>query len=90
MLVWLREGNKKGRRPNMESGMLRSANHVWTLEDEARLRGMATEGLFLRNIALRLKRSESSIKKRVHDLGITLKKPPRHRFRFDELTKAQL
>jgi hypothetical protein len=74
----------------MESGMLRSANHIWTPEDEARLREMATAGLFLRNIALRLRRSESSIKKRAHDLGIKLKKPPRHRFRLDELKKAHL
>jgi hypothetical protein len=68
--------------------MLRRTNHVWTAEDEARLCELAGKGMFLRNIAIRLRRSESSIKKRAYDLGIRLNKPPRNRFRIDEMVKA--
>ena len=59
--------------------MLRRANFAWTAEDEARLVEMARRGAYLRNIALRLRRSESSIKKRAIGLGVTVKRTPRIR-----------
>jgi len=58
--------------------------HAWTPDDEAALKQLAGQGMHLRAIALRLKRSESSIKKRAHELGVPVKRPPRSRFRFGE------
>lgn len=63
--------------------MFKRKVYAWTPEDEAKLKDMAAEGIYLRNIAIRLKRSESSIKKRAHDLGIKLQVTPRTPFRFD-------
>lgn len=63
--------------------MLTRAKYAWTSEDEAILQQLAEKGLHLRAIAFRLKRSESSIKKRAHELGVEVKRPPRSRFRFD-------
>jgi DNA-binding NarL/FixJ family response regulator len=68
--------------------MLKRASYAWTAEDEAKLRELANKGVHLRNIALKLRRSESSIKKRSHDLQIKIQATPRARFRFDELAKA--
>jgi hypothetical protein len=45
-----------------ENRMLRPLRHPWTLEEEARLQAMADSGVYLRNIALRLRRSEDSVK----------------------------
>ena len=67
--------------------MLKRASYAWTPEDEAKLRELADKGIYLRNIALKLRRSESSIKKRAHDLQIKLQARPRPRFRFDQDTK---
>jgi hypothetical protein len=66
--------------------MLKRVSHVWTSEDEVKLREMAAKGVYLRNIAIRLRRSESSIKKRAFDLGLSLRRTPRSHFRIDELT----
>jgi hypothetical protein len=57
----------------------------WTGEDEATLREMAKQGVHLRRIALRLRRSESSIKKRASRLGLSVPKTPRASFRFDRI-----
>jgi hypothetical protein len=65
--------------------MLRRANSVWTREDEAKLKELAGQGMYLRRIALRLKRSESSIKKRARELGVGVPKTPRSNFRFDRM-----
>jgi DNA-binding NarL/FixJ family response regulator len=62
--------------------MLKRPVYAWTPEDEARLKAMAQQGVYLRNIAVRLKRSESSIKKRARELGIKVQITPRARFRF--------
>lgn len=62
--------------------MLKRKSYAWTSEDEAKLREMAGQGVYLRNIALRLKRSESSIKKKTHDLGIKVERTPKSHFRF--------
>ncbi len=62
--------------------MLKRASYAWTPEDEARLRELAQKGVYLRNIALKLRRSESSIKKRARDLQIKVQSTPRSRFRF--------
>jgi len=43
------------------------------------LKELAEQGVYLRNIALRLKRSESSIKKRARELGVKVKLTPRYR-----------
>lgn len=59
--------------------MLKRAQYAWTPEDEAKLQQMVEQGVFLRNIAVRLKRSESSVKKRAYDLGLTLRRMPRFR-----------
>jgi hypothetical protein len=57
------------------------ANHKWTTEDEAALRELVVKGFYLRQISLRLRRSESSIKKRAIDLNIIIKPTPRYRVR---------
>ena len=62
--------------------MLKRKTYAWTPEDEAALKQLSEKGMHLRAIALRLKRSESSIKKRAFDLGVVVKSPPRSQFRF--------
>ena len=59
--------------------MLKRATYAWTPQDEARLKELAEQGRFVRNIALKLRRSESSVKKRAHDLGIAVQRTPRFR-----------
>jgi hypothetical protein len=66
--------------------VLKRASYAWTREDEARLQELAGQGLHLRRIALRLRRSESSVKKRARALGISVPKTPRGRFRFNAAT----
>jgi len=61
--------------------MLKRRNHAWTLADEERLRVLAGQGVYLRNIAVRLRRSESSIKKRARDIGVAVLRTPRRPFR---------
>jgi hypothetical protein len=61
--------------------MLRRGNYAWTAKDEAELKALAGRGVYLRNIALRLRRSESSIKKKANDLGLKVQRTPR--FRLD-------
>jgi len=56
--------------------------HPWTPEDEAALKEMAEKGVYMRRIALRLRRSESSIKKRAVQLGVRVPPTPRPRLRF--------
>jgi hypothetical protein len=53
----------------------------WNVESDLELRELAAKGLNLRRLALRLRRSESSIKKRVYTLEIQVKAAPRFRFR---------
>jgi DNA-binding NarL/FixJ family response regulator len=60
----------------------------WTDEDEAKLRALAADGVHLRTIALRLRRSESNVKTYARKLGITIKQRQRHRFRIDEVVKV--
>jgi hypothetical protein len=55
----------------------------WSPEDEATLREMAGQGVYMRRIALRLRRTENSIKKRAIQLGVKVTKTPRSTFRFD-------
>jgi hypothetical protein len=55
----------------------------WSPEDEATLRAMARQGVYMRRIALRLRRTENSIKKRAIQLGVKVTKTPRSTFRFD-------
>jgi DNA-binding NarL/FixJ family response regulator len=68
--------------------MLKRASYAWTPEDEAKLRELASNGVYLRNIALKLRRSESSIKKRARDLQIKVQTTPRSRFRFDATART--
>jgi len=68
--------------------MLKRESYAWTPEDEAKLRELAGKGIYLRNIALKLRRSESSIKKRARDLQIKVQTTPRSRFRFDAAARA--
>ena len=68
--------------------MLKRETYAWTAEDEAKLRELANKGVYRRNIALKLRRSESSIKKRAHDLQIKIQTTPRSRFRIDEAGNA--
>jgi len=63
--------------------MQKRASHKWTPEDELALRELAEKGFHLRRIALRLRRSESSIKVRAHILHIKIKPTPRYRMKFD-------
>jgi len=46
----------------------------WTPADDERLRKLAAEGRSVATIAERLKRSESAVRRRAKDLGITLVK----------------
>jgi hypothetical protein len=59
-----------------KENMLRRANYAWICEDEAALKQLSEKGMHLRAIALRPKRSESSIKKRSHKIGVKVKKTP--------------
>lgn len=67
---------------------MRRSNWSWTIDDEARLRELADKGLHLRAIAVRLRRSESSIRKRAHELQVAVRRPPRGNFRVDMLFRA--
>lgn len=62
--------------------MLKRPVYAWTPEDEAKLTELAQKGVYLRNIAIKLKRSESSIKKRARELGVKVGTTPRRPFRF--------
>jgi hypothetical protein len=66
--------------------MLKRQSYVWTPQDENSLKEMAARGVHLHRIALRLKRSESSIKKRARGLGLVVTSNPRSNFRFDPRT----
>ena len=68
--------------------MLKRASYAWTPEDEAKLRELASKGIYLRNIALKLRRSESSIKKRARDLQIKVQTTPRSRFRLGAVART--
>jgi len=67
--------------------MLKRLSYTWTAEDEAKLRDLVEKGVYMRNIALRLRRSESSIKKRAYDLGLKVKKTPRRPFSVDAMSR---
>src|SRR3954462_5618983 len=67
---------------------MRRANWSWTADDETKLRELADKGVHLRAIALRLRRSESSIRKRAHELKIAVRRPPRTRLRADTLFRG--
>lgn len=55
------------------SGAMRTRiNDRWTVEEEMVLREMASQGKSRRQIALRLRRSESGVKKRAVALGLKL------------------
>jgi len=58
-------------------------NWAWTPEDEAKLRDCANKGVHLRSIALKLRRSESSVKTHARALNLKVRPPPRSRMRFD-------
>jgi hypothetical protein len=68
--------------------MLIRGNYFWTTDDEAKLRALAARGLHARAIALRLRRSASSIRKRAHDLGVKIQSRRRRRFSIDEIAKG--
>jgi DNA-binding NarL/FixJ family response regulator len=61
--------------------MLKRKSYAWTPEDELSLKQLAEKGVHIRAIALRLRRSESSIKKRARELGVKAKLNPRGNFR---------
>ena len=63
-------------------------NAPWTAEDDLQLRQLAGSGVHLRAIALKLRRTESSVKARARKIGVSVKPPPRGQFRVDELAKA--
>jgi hypothetical protein len=60
--------------------MLKRTSFAWTPEDEARLIELAENGFYRRNIALPLRRFESGIKKRAHNLALSVKTTPRRHF----------
>jgi hypothetical protein len=63
--------------------MPKRSNLQWTPQDEMMLRNLVEKGFYLRQLSLRLCRSESSIKKRAIDLKIQIKPTPRYRVRSD-------
>jgi hypothetical protein len=64
--------------------------YFWTDDDEAKLRALAANGVHLRAIAMKLRRSESSVKTYARNLGVRIKPRRYHRFRFDEVVKFSL
>ena len=67
--------------------MLKRASYAWTAADDAKLLELAGKGVYLRNIAIRLRRSESSIKKRATLLGIRVPRTPRPSFNLERGAK---
>jgi hypothetical protein len=68
--------------------MKRRRIHAWTTDEEARFVELVERGFYLRRIALRLRRSESSIKQRAKILGLEVKKTPRGSFSVDAKTMS--
>ena len=62
--------------------MPQMTNERWSSADEATLRELVGKGFNLRKLALRLRRSECSVKKRAFLLDIKVAPPRRSRFRF--------
>lgn len=58
------------------------SNQRWDAAAEASLRALAGQGFYLRKLALRLRRSESSIKKRARLLDVPIPPGPRSIVKF--------
>ena len=52
--------------------VMRSHGHKWTAEEDIRLRELAGLGVRLRNVALKLGRTENGVRKRARQLGVNL------------------
>ena len=53
----------------------------WTAKEDQALRGLASQGIFLRHIALKLGRSEDGVRRRADRLQIEVRA---HKIRFAE------
>jgi hypothetical protein len=65
-----------------------SKGDKWTAEEDAKLRQLAELGVPRRNIALKLRRTESGVKNRARDLNVTLPRNRRSAFRTDTLSRS--
>ena len=52
---------------------------VWTPEDETRLQLLVASGLFVRDVARALNRSQQAVQARANRLGLTLRSAPMRR-----------
>ena len=67
--------------------MLRK-NWAWTTEDEGKLRDHVAKGAHLRILAIRLKRSEASIKMHARALNVQIQPKPRSSLSMTSPKKA--
>jgi hypothetical protein len=82
-VVWWRALPRTGPRLENDAATMNRQGARWTDAEDAKLRALAGSGAHARSIALKLRRTESSIKARVRAIGMTLRPPPKTRFRFD-------
>jgi hypothetical protein len=57
--------------------MLSRKNHFWTDAEDAKLREFAHQGVHVRNVAIRLKRTTDGVRRRAQQLGLSFPRPPR-------------
>jgi hypothetical protein len=57
--------------------MLSRRNYFWSEAEDAKLRAFAQNGVYVRNIAIRLKRTPTGVRRRAKQLGLSLPSRPR-------------
>ena len=60
----------------------------WTSDEDGKLRRWAAEGMRVRHIALKLRRSENGIKHRARQLGVAIEASSLPRFRFEAVARS--
>ncbi len=61
--------------------MARNSNKLWTDEDDAKLRALATRNVSLMKATAAMRRSQFSVKKRASELGLVFPSPTQERNR---------
>lgn len=62
--------------------MARNSNKLWTGEDDAKLRALATRHVSLMKATAAMRRSQHSVKRRAQELGLTFPTPTQERDRL--------
>ncbi len=62
--------------------MARNSNKLWTGEDDAKLRGLATRNVSLMKATAAMRRSQHSEKRRAQELGLAFRTPTQERDRL--------